>query len=158
MPLSTWDITNCCCGCVIACGCCVPKTLSGTHSVAGAFTLNWVSGTVWKGTSTYAYPGCCSCPAGSVTLSYTLTCSAGSFSIVYTWHFTGMSCPNDAGAGNGTSANSSTCLGPAKVCSPFSLSFTNCGGPGLGNCASTIDVLLCTGPGGALRWSITITA
>lgn len=50
----------------------VKKTLYGTDSVLGSYTLTW-TGSLWAATPTsYSYPGCGSCSAATPTISWVL--------------------------------------------------------------------------------------
>lgn len=148
---------NCGCGCggglVTYCTCSsptAPTTLHGTHSVLGAFTVAYdaVSHS-WKGTSTYDYPGCDTCqplspcPAATVTLSWVVFATCG---VQVSWQTDAGGCPNDSGPITASLSwpsdqffSGSDCEDDS-TCTPFALSFSNCGTI---QRSSSADILLC---------------
>jgi hypothetical protein len=82
-----------------------PRTLNGTHSFFGAFTLNYVAGTVWGGSLSYAYPGCTvggtTCVGATVAVNFQFQASASVLVCQVRWNTTASFCPTAVGTARG---------------------------------------------------------
>jgi hypothetical protein len=137
MPLSTWDISQCCCPRL--CGCPAPDTLNFNDSLFGSTTLSW-TGSVWVGTIAYSAPGTIDCPAALTTITITLFTSCD---LTYEWAYDlgGIcNCPGDAGIDADTVGSTTLAM---DQCSPLDLTFHI--GPG--------SVLVSCGNAESLLWN-----
>lgn len=115
--------------CYFTCAVPISKTLHLTDSVVGSITLNWVT-TDWQGSVSYVFPGCASCPPGTITVSYRLDQNGNLFVTAPL----GAPCSTD---------NSQFLLGSSVSCpTPFSVSKTGTGTRGLLYCGANPTLTL----------------